>query len=250
MFICPRLIPLQVSSLLIGFKEVTRDRQASQGGSAAVDDQEGERHARLHSIREEAPLHDQVIGCFFAAGITTHVLLTAGLRNPTVRARYVAVQELLAEYRYVEFHETLLELLGTARISRERVRRHLATLTEIFDAAKGVIKTPFPFVSDISDIARPVAIDGSSELIEGGYHREAMFWISITHSRCQKILWCDAPGHLTPGSKDSYQELLGDLGVPTFADVRRRCAEIKRVLPRVCELAEDIIAANREINAD
>src|SRR5262249_4723595 len=28
----------------------------------------------------------------------------------------------------------------------------------------------------------------SLELIESGYHREAMFWIAVTHSRCQKVL--------------------------------------------------------------
>ena len=84
----------------------------------------------LRSIAEATTFHDQVIACLFAAGITTHVLLAAGLRNPTVRARYVAVRELLADYDDVEFHQTLLELLGADRISRGRVSQHLATLTE------------------------------------------------------------------------------------------------------------------------
>lgn len=204
----------------------------------------------LRSINEEAALHDRVIGCLFAAGITTHVLLVAGLRNPTVRARYVAVRERLADYGRVEFHETLLELLGAARISRGRVSQHLATLTEIFNVAQRAIRTPFPFVSDLSDGARPIAIDGSLELIERGYHREAMFWAGVTHSRCQKVLSRDKPEDLTQSFKDSYQELVGDLGVRTFTEVRRRCAEIERILPRVCGLANDIIAANHEIEDD
>jgi hypothetical protein len=204
----------------------------------------------LPSINEEAAFHDQVIACLFAAGITTHVLLVAGLWNPTVRARYVAVRELLADYGQVECHEMLLELLGSARISRGRVSQHLATLTEIFDTAKRVIKTPFPFVSDVSDIARPIAIDSSCELIARGFHREAMFWVGVTHSRCQQVLSRDAPRDLTQRFMDSYQELVGDLGVPTFAEVRRRCAEIERILPRVCKLAEGIIAANYEIDND
>jgi hypothetical protein len=201
----------------------------------------------LRSINEGAVLHDQVIACLFAAGITTHVLLVAGLRNPTVRTRYAAVRELLADNGHVEFHETLLELLGSARTSRGRVSQHLATLTQIFDAAKKAIKTPFPFASDLSDSARPSAIDGSLELIGRGYHREAMFWVGVTHSRCQKVLSHDAPRDLTQRFRDGYQELLGDLGVPTLAEVRRRCAEIERMLPRVYNLAEDIVAANYEI---
>jgi len=112
-----------------------------------------------------------VIACLFAAGITTNVLLVAGLRNPTVRARYMAVRELLAEYSRLEFHDSLLELLGCARISRGRVDEHLTALRHNFDAAKEAIKTQFAFASDISDIARPSAIDASLELIERGYHK-------------------------------------------------------------------------------
>ena len=37
--------------------------------------------------------------------------------------------------------------------------------------AKAVVRTPYRFAADISDSARPVAIDGSRELIERGYHR-------------------------------------------------------------------------------
>jgi hypothetical protein len=200
----------------------------------------------LRSTNEQTAVHDQVIACLFAAGITTHVLLVAGLRNPTVRGRYVAVRELLADYGHVEFHEKLLELLGCARLSRERVGQQLATLTEIFDVAKRAVKTPFSFASDISDSARTSAIDGTLELIERGFHREAMFWIAVTHSRCQKILSRDAPVELTKRFKHSYQELVFDLGLPTFAEVGRRCAKIERTLPQVCDLAEVLIAANRE----
>lgn len=201
----------------------------------------------LGSINEGTPLHDQVIAYLFGAGVTTHVLLAAGLRNPTVRARYVALRELLVDYDLVEFHETILELLGSARMSRERVARHLDTLTDSFDAAAKAIKTPFPFASDLSDIARPIAIDGSLELIDRGYHREAMFWIAVTHSRCQKVLSSDALGELPQKFSDSYRDLLGDFGITSSADVRRRGMEVERLLPRVWEAAERIMGANQQI---
>ena len=204
----------------------------------------------LRSINEESPLYDQVIACLFAAGITTHVLLVAGLRNPTVRARYMAVRELLADYGRLEFQDALLELLGCARISRGRVDRHVATLTHIFDAAKEATRTPFPFASDISDSARPIAIDGSLELIERGYHREAMFWIAVTHSRCHKVLSRNASEEMKQSFRNSYRDLVSDLGVPSFTEIRQRCAEIERVLPRVWEVAEAIMSANQGIEDD
>ncbi|HEV2067551.1 MAG TPA: hypothetical protein VGR08_12015, partial [Thermomicrobiales bacterium] len=134
----------------------------------------------LESLNESVPFYDQVTAWLFAAGVLTHVLLVAGLRNPTVRRRYVATRELLAEYGHSDLYETLLGLLGCARMSRAHVEHHLAALAEAFDAAAAVVTTPFFFAPDISDIARPIAIDGSRELIEHGSHREAVFWMVAT----------------------------------------------------------------------
>lgn len=204
----------------------------------------------LRAIEKEEAFPNQVMACLFAAGITTHVLLVAGLRNPTVRTRYAAVRELLADYGHLEFHEMLLELLGSARISREGVSRHITELAAVFDAATKAIRTSFPFATDISSSARPLAIDAAAELAARGYHREAMFWIAVTHSRCQKVLAQDAPADLTKSFKDSYQELIDDLGLSAFGDVQRRCAEMESNLPQVCERAEAIVGANCEIDDD
>jgi hypothetical protein len=198
----------------------------------------------LAALDESEPFHDQVIGWLFPTGVTAHVLLVAGLQNPTVRRRYVAVRELLAEYECLDFHETLLELMGCAPMSRTSVERHLDALAEVFDVAKAVVKTPFSFASDISDVARPLAIDGSRELIERGLHREAMFWIAVTYSRCQKVLALDAPAALKRRFDPGYRRLLGDLGITSFADLRRRGEQVKTQLARVWEVAEAIMAAN------
>jgi hypothetical protein len=198
----------------------------------------------LAEVVESAPLHDQAIAWLFPTGVTAHVLLVAGLRNPTVRRRYVEVRELLAEYGQPAFHETLLELLGCARMRRERAEQHLAVLTEVFDVAKAVVKTPFSFASDISDLARPLAIDGSRDLIEGEFHREAMFWIAVTYSRCQKVLAVDGLEELQRRFDPGYRELLADLGITSFADLQERSTQIKAHLARVWAAAEAIMAAN------
>ncbi|MBJ7596621.1 hypothetical protein [Candidatus Nephthysia bennettiae] len=201
----------------------------------------------LGSVKETAPIHDQVTAWLFGAGVTTHVLLVAGLRNPTVRGRYAAVRELLADCGRLEFHETLLELLGCASMSRDRVEQHLATLSDTFDAAASVSRTPLPFTSDITAAARPIAIDGSRDFIERGLHREAVFWIAVTYSRCQKILDHDAPADMKERFDPGYRQLLGDLGVTSSADIRQRREEVERLLPRLWEEAEAIMAANRAI---
>jgi hypothetical protein len=64
----------------------------------------------LNSVDGEAALQDQVLACLFAAGVTTHILLVAGLKNPTVRTRYQAVHELVAGYGRTDFHRNASEL--------------------------------------------------------------------------------------------------------------------------------------------
>jgi hypothetical protein len=172
------------------------------------------------------------------------VLLVAGLKNPTVRQRYMAARELLLDYDQADFYERLLELLGCGQMSRARVEQHLAALTAVFDAAKDVVKTPFFFASDISDQARPIAIDGSRALIERGDHREAIFWIVATYSRCLKVLYHDGPAETQEQFQPGYRQLLDDLGIRSPADLQQRSKQVKRFLPRLWQVTEAILAAN------
>ena len=202
--------------------------------------------AFLNSVNEDAPFHDNVTSWLFGTGVTTHVLLTAGLRNPTVRKRYLAARDLLADYGRSDDYEPLLTLSGCASVSKTQANHHLANLTEAFDAASSVLRTPFFFTTDISDAARPIAIDGSRELIEQGNHREAMFWIVATYSRCQKIFHHDAP-ELQQRFGQGYRHLLDDLGIHSRTDLRQRCDVVEDYLPQLWDVAEGIIAENPDV---
>ncbi len=201
----------------------------------------------LGPLHKPAPLHDWGMAWLFAAGVTTHVLLVAGLCNPTVRRRYVAARELLAEYGHAGFYPRLLELLGCVEMSRAQVKEHLAAMADVFDAAAAAIKTPFPFAADISDSARAVPIDGSREMIEAGDHREALFWIAVTYTRCLKVLHHDAAPEVQERFAPGYRRLLADLGVASPSCLQRRGEEVRVFLPRLWRVAEAIIAANPDV---
>jgi hypothetical protein len=246
-FVTTRILLDPAGSLTALLETVRREYAKQPWVSARCTNARNKILQNLNSIDAEAPLHDQLIALLFAAGIACHVLLVAGLRNPTIRARYAPVRELLADYGHIGVHESLLELLGVARMNQGRVAEHLATLTEIFDRAANAIATPFPFAADIREDARAVTIGGSVEMIERGYHRAAMFWIAVTHSRCQKVILSDAPEHMTQTFRNGYRDLVTDLGLSCAVDVRRRAAEIERFLPKVWEVAQSITAANPEV---
>lgn len=195
----------------------------------------------LSSIDITAPYHDLITSWLFPTGVTTHLILVAALRNPTVRKRYLAVREVLFAYGYEEIYEQLIELLGCAQLTPTRVEYHLDRLACTFDAAAAVAKTPFFFSTDITMSARPIAIDGSRELIHAGNHREAVFWIVATFARCHKILAADAPQEIQREHMPAFEEMVADLGIHSGSDIIRRAHEVTDFLPRLWKIAEEIV---------
>ena len=65
-----------------------------------------------------------------------------------------------------------------------------------------------------------------------------------TYSRCQKVLYHDASVEMQDRFSPGYRQLLGDLGIISFADLQQRREQVKGLLPRVWEVAEAIMAAN------
>jgi len=129
----------------------------------------------------------------------------------------------------------------------ETIVHQFAAMTEAFDVTRQVIRTPVFFASDFSDVARPIAIDGTREMIDRGYHREAMFWIAATYARCQRVLATDASLELQDRFSPDFEHMLRDLGVVAYDDLYRRADEVRAYLPRLWEVAEQIMDSNLAI---
>jgi hypothetical protein len=209
-------------------------------------------HARtlryLDGLRESMPLSSWAVGWAFGASVPTLILLAAGLRNPTVRRRYVAARDLLAERGRLDLYERLLDVFGCASFSAEQVEEHLAALAETYDATVPVMTPDFPFAADISRLSRHIAIDGSRDLIRQGLHREAVFWLLVTFGRCQEALAAVAPG-LLPRCERRLRALLADLGLPTLSEIDRRAEAVRALLPEIREAAEAIIVSSTASSA-
>lgn len=196
----------------------------------------------------DAPLPEQVNAWLFPTGLTTHLLLVAGLRNPTVRRRYEGVRDLLMEQGKPDVYEGLLEDLGVAGMTPTRALAHLDALEAAFQDAAQAIRSPFFFAADLSEAGYPVAIGGTRELITRGDHREAMFWLAATAVRCQQVFIQDAP-HLLPRHEPGFRALLTDLGVPDRQTMLARKTAMLGRLPERWQVAREIIAARRDTTA-
>jgi len=201
----------------------------------------------LRRIDRSGPWHDQVTAWLFGTGVTTHVLLVAALRNPTIRLRYLAVREVLEEYGRSPLYRDLLQLLGCAELAADRVDNHLGALAHTFDAAAVAAKSQFFFSSDITPAARSIAIDGMRDMVRAGNHREAVFWIVATFARCHKILAVDAPQSAHDEFAPAFDDVLADLGIFSSNDLIRRAESVVQFLPELWENAEGIIAANPDV---
>jgi hypothetical protein len=183
----------------------------------------------------------------FPTGVMTHILLVAGLRNPTVRRRYEAGRDLLEEHGQLDLHERLLDSLGSGGMSRKQVEGHLEAVTRMFDAAAPVRADSYRFASDVSDVSRPISIDGSRDMMERGYHREAVFWLVVTGSRALQKLAQGADHEAVSRYEPDFARLLSDLGIDNCDDFLKRRTLALDLLPEVWGAARQIMDTHPDI---
>jgi hypothetical protein len=189
---------------------------------------------RLSALDPAAPWPQQVLAWLFTTTLLTVAVLVAAGQRPTVRLRYQRARDVLHDRP--DLYVRMLELLGCADVDAAVVARHLDRLGEVFDeaAAVGHSRTPFFFSSDISAEARPIAIDGSRALVDAGDHREAVFWIIATFTRCQQILDADASPERSRAASQAFHAALAELtGVHGPDDLRARSAATVALLPEL-----------------
>jgi len=177
------------------------------------------------------------------------ILANAWLRPPTYRrcllmmhqdVALASQEEIFAQGRN-DLIEMVLQLAGWNRMSRSQVINLLERVARCFNnvAAAGARPASPPFQAMICDGFRPMAIDGSREMIDEGYHREAMFWIHFITSILVEILATREGVQERVYADQVWRDLLESTGFSS-SSLQARSALVTEVCENTIRLAEAI----------
>lgn len=203
--------------------------------------------AGLAAADPTAPLAQQVIGWVFPASLPTVQLLVAAGRPPTVRKRYLRCRQLLDHTPAPpDLYERLLAALGCGTVTAGQVRGHLAGLAETLRLTADHARTPFPFSSDLRPDTWHLALDGSTELVDAGWPREAVWWLLVTAARCVTVLGVDAPPEVAAVHEQRLAVAAADLIGFGPGDAPARAADVLALLPEVDALVDRLVVGGAE----
>lgn len=195
----------------------------------------------ISQFRQHTDLHDKVTCLFFGAGVCAHMILVADQTNPTIRRRYVEMQKSLQAHEQLEFHEQLLNSLGSAHWTAQTANQLLQDVASSFDLACSVLHSPYQFAADMTKAARPIAVGGSLEIIEAGFHREAAFWLIAVAARSRAVVAQDGTADQLRDVDIGLWRLLTHLGIPDTTAMDKRAIQVEADIEDCWTICENIV---------
>lgn len=241
------LIPGAKEPLVELTGEASREFPKRYWVNQRVEDAQANCAKYVESVYQAENAFDQVMIWLWATGITCHIVLAAGMKNPTVRKRYLAARNVLSDFEMLDFYEALHRLQGSCDWDRFLTDKHFENATRVFDIACEAGPHPFPFGADICKQSRVSVIGGTKSLIDQGDHREAVYWIVATFARSLRILEHVGDQESLDEFRPSFDEMLSDLGLDSERDIFDRTERVKAAIPQVMDVAHAIMDRHKDI---
>ena len=168
-------------------------------------------------------------------------LAEATLQSPTHRRSLVLLRDVLQAAGRRDLHEATLQLMGWAHLRRQEVEAYLQDCAEAFDRAAAVSHTPVPFQVKFQPHIRPYIINGAQEMIDQGFHREAMFWISGFLLFANAAIQADAPPDEKPYFQGKLDRLIAEMGLSAPGAIATRVREAEALAAAIAAVAQVLI---------
>jgi len=194
---------------------------------------------------QSGSFEDRMLALWFATGIAA-IPVQADLRHPTIRKGGIVFLEIMENIGRQDLHESLLKIYGSQSMTRRDVETHLEDLSNTFDRAVEIVRSP-SMGDYINLIARPVVIDGAREMVNDGFHREAMIWIGNMRTICQQTILQDAPDEEQKKYSEHYEKFLAELGLHSMDDFQKRAEGLTLLLEEMMQVAKKIVESNQKI---
>jgi len=190
----------------------------------------------LTRLSEETPLSDRLfaLGYFINTLHQLPILATLGL--PTLRKSGMLFTQMMIASGQEPLSEKRLELLGSARMSGDTVEGLFLDGERAYDRALEIHQFPMPGDFDLSPESRPFMVGGARDLIERGYHREAVLWILFMHWIAHAALEMEAAEECAHSFEPAFRRLAENLGILSVGSLESKA-----------RLAEEVLSGSRAI---
>lgn len=197
-------------------------------------------------VEQVIPGEDRIAAAFAVGTAVLHLaglLALADLHPPTHRRSLIVMQERLQVHGRPDLHEEALKVLGYAGFTRPEVEGYLDGCAAAFDYATLVRRTAPLLAFKFQPHVRPYVVGGAREMIDAGYHREAMLWIEGLLLFSNLVIQADGAG----ADKSAFQSSVDALQAAKAAftpglDVWRR-DRLHRLVRAVFDLCDRTVAA-------
>ncbi len=184
----------------------------------------------------------------YTTTFVTAALAVATLKPPRVGGRmFINLGETLTTLGRPDLYDAALANIGVRDTDRALAERMLAEGAELFDRAVAVRRTPHPFQHKLNAHLRPYFVDSCQAMIDEGYHREALGWITPFYCASTDVLLADGTDAEVPIAAKRRDDFLSALGFGDPALLGERFVDAGRVSDEIFALADRLVAENPAI---
>jgi hypothetical protein len=183
----------------------------------------------------------------YAMNFLSGLMAVSYLQMPTHRRCSILTKQLLEKAGRPELHEKGLDAFGCANMSRSQVESYLQVAIAAFDRAVEVYRTPFHFSYKLHPHVRPYLMEATQEMIDEGYHREAVGWIWFVYHISNAAIQNDAPEEERLQFQAGFDHLLSGLGLVAPEAWPSRLQKAQELAHKIFEIADGVVERNPEI---